>query len=216
MDNQVSTLHNHRQQFLVCSSLEDVERLREQSIEQLYYFTARGLALGSVPLTIGNFINLTHLDLSYCGLLTLPVEIGNLVKLESLYANGNPFISLPTTLIKLVNLQYLELRVDDDSSVPSILVAHGKLPCQRTKDYLQAIYDYYSKPAKDATYQFTVIGRQHYLPKDMLKMIGHLILDSRDDIAWHQRKRIDQPIIPNPPVQARLICSSDDAPDWCI
>lgn len=216
MEDYHPAMIDRRRQFLMCSSLKDVATLQDQSVELLYYFNASHLLLTSVPLPMGDFVNLTHVNLSYCGLTTLPAEIGNLVKLESLNAGGNPFISLPTTLIKLTGMRFLELRVDDDSLVPSALVAHGKIPIDRIRDYLKAIYDYYSKPAKEATYQFIVVGRVHRLPKDMLKLIGHLILDSRDDIDWHRKQRFDQPIIPAPPVQVRSVCSSDDEPDWCI
>lgn len=216
MQDYLPVIYDQRRRSLICSSLKEVETLQDQSIDLLNYFNASQLLLKSAPVPIGNFINLTHLNLSYCGLATLPAEIGNLVKLQYLSANGNPFISLPTTLIKLINLEYLELRVDDDSSVPSALVANGQIPTARTKDYLKAIYDYYSKPAKDATYQFIIVGRQHRLPKDMLRMVSHLILDSRDDVGWHFRRRIDDPIIPMPESKSRLLCSSDDEPEWCI
>ena len=67
----------------------------------------RGLI--SLPVEIGNLVNLQSLHLSYNQLTSLPVEIGNLVNLEILYLDQNQLTSLPVEIGKLLNLKELYL-----------------------------------------------------------------------------------------------------------
>ena len=80
----------------------------------------------TLPPEIGNFVNLTHLNLNDCLLTTLPPEIGNLVNLRHLYITGSLLITLPPEIGNLVNLVYLKLI---DCPLTTLPLEMGDLRC---------------------------------------------------------------------------------------
>ena len=76
-------------------------------------------ALRSIPIEIGNLLNLQHLYLENNQLTSLPVEIGNLVNLHTLYLSSNQLTILPIEIGNLVNLKKLWLSNNKLKSLPT-------------------------------------------------------------------------------------------------
>ena len=57
----------------------------------------------------------TTVELRYMGLTSLPVEIGNLVNLQHLNLENNQLTSLPVEIGNLVNLQQLYLGINQSN-----------------------------------------------------------------------------------------------------
>jgi Leucine-rich repeat (LRR) protein len=63
----------------------------------------------TIPIEICNLINLQYLSISHNKLKTIPIEIGNLINLEYLKLNNNELKKIPIKLYNLTNLQLLDL-----------------------------------------------------------------------------------------------------------
>ena len=59
------------------------------------------MELTSLPVEIGNLLNLQKLHLNVNLLTNIPVEIGNLVNLQYLYLNNNKLTSLPVEILNI-------------------------------------------------------------------------------------------------------------------
>ena len=74
--------------------------------------------LKSLPLSLGNIIELTSLDVSTNHLTSLPESIGSLPKLEDLRVRSNQLTSLPNSFDQLMRLNSLLLRNNKFEEVP--------------------------------------------------------------------------------------------------
>jgi len=74
--------------------------------------------LTSLPVEIGNLVNLHNLGLGNNQLTSIPVEIGNLVNLHYLGLGNNQLTSIPVEFGNLVNLQWLDLKNNKLTSLP--------------------------------------------------------------------------------------------------
>ena len=66
-----------------------------------------GMGLTSLPVEIGNLVNLQQLNLTTNQLTSLPVEIGKLVNLQSLILVNNKLTSLPVEILNIINTLYI-------------------------------------------------------------------------------------------------------------
>ena len=73
-------------------------------MKKLYLYNNQ---LNSLPVEIGNLINLQYLDLVNNQLNSLPVEIGNLINLQYLDLDNNQLNSLPIELLKIKSLLHI-------------------------------------------------------------------------------------------------------------
>ncbi|ETR66442.1 MAG: leucine-rich repeat-containing protein, partial [Candidatus Magnetoglobus multicellularis str. Araruama] len=84
----------------------------------LTYLNLRDNDIASIPPEIGNLVNLTSLYLYSNDLTSIPPEIGNLVNLTSLYLYSNDLTTVPSEVWSLTNLTYLSLGNNDLTSIP--------------------------------------------------------------------------------------------------
>ncbi|PTL86010.1 leucine-rich repeat domain-containing protein [Vitiosangium sp. GDMCC 1.1324] len=84
--------------------------------------TLNGRKLGELPAVIGEFSELTKLDLSFNReLKSLPPEVGQLQSLESLNLKNTGLTSLPEELGQLKQLRFLDLQATELKSLPACL-----------------------------------------------------------------------------------------------
>jgi Leucine-rich repeat (LRR) protein len=69
--------------------------------------------------TIEEFINLTTLDLSGCGMTTIPLELCKLINLEELRLKENSLSSFPIEFFNLTNLKHLDMRKNKIEEIPA-------------------------------------------------------------------------------------------------
>ena len=77
--------------------------------------------VNKLPETVGELINLKHLNLSYARIDNLPDSLNKLVKLESLSIGGNHLTNLPKVIEHLTSLKELILFENRLSSLPKFI-----------------------------------------------------------------------------------------------
>ena len=92
-----------------------IQQARLNRSKSLYLQNCR---ISSLPESIGNLVNLTHLYLPGNQLTGLPESIGNLVNLTHLYLSANQLTSLPKSMGNLANLVHLSLGKNQIISLP--------------------------------------------------------------------------------------------------
>jgi leucine-rich repeat protein SHOC2 len=83
------------------------------------FLTLSQVGMASLPESIGDLNNLTHLTLTNNSLTSLPESIGNLTSLTLLNLANNSLTSLPESIGNLTNLKYLNLSGNELTNLPS-------------------------------------------------------------------------------------------------
>ena len=100
---------------------EALQRIEKARLEKSVTLNLSGLALTTLPESLGNLTALQGLDLSDNQLTTLPEWLGNLTALQSLYLYGNQLTTLPESLGNLTALQSLYLSNNQLTTLPESL-----------------------------------------------------------------------------------------------
>ena len=93
-------------ELLALIQLSGQEGKRPENITQMN-LSHKGII--TLPSDIGLCLNLEHLHLGNNQLTSLPAEIGNLQKLRVIYLRGNQLTFLPAEIANLKNLTHLHL-----------------------------------------------------------------------------------------------------------
>ncbi|EJF06485.1 Leucine Rich Repeat (LRR)-containing protein [Thiovulum sp. ES] len=121
--NQVSdisslkNLVNLEELYLWENKISDISALK--NLTNLKELDLRKNKINFIPKWIGNFINLTYLNLQLNNLSEIPTEIENLTKLESLMLGGNKLTKIPNWIGNLTNLTELYWWEENLKSVSS-------------------------------------------------------------------------------------------------
>lgn len=106
---------------------EAKRRIQEALLSNANVLDLPGLQLTTVPVELGQLVNLTRLDLSNNQLTSIPAELGQLANLTVLALYNNQLTSIPAELGQLANLESLFLDNNQLTSVPEFITQLSKL-----------------------------------------------------------------------------------------
>jgi len=98
------------------SEILDLLYLLEPNLEGLSLY---GNTLKGIPNKIGNFLNLTYLDISHNDVDSLPEDIVKCVKIREIYAAKNAFKSIPAILKNLPFLEIFDVHDNEINKTPN-------------------------------------------------------------------------------------------------
>ena len=104
-----------------------LERIEEAARTGATGLNLTRLELTTLPVQIGQLVNLTSLNLSDNQLTSLPAEIGHLVNLAFLDITSNRLVSLSSAICRLVNLTSLEFSFNQLQTLPAEIGQLNKL-----------------------------------------------------------------------------------------